>query len=159
MSETKIPRRASKPWRHSGFTLVELMAVVAIISILAVIALPAFLDFAVRSKVSEGMSFAAEAKTAVTEYYYSTRTMPTSNAQAGLPLASNYSRYDHLERLSLSSSDPGVITVTFSLGGSRADGTALQLVPNTSGPVVAWTCIPDPLNPIGRNLVPPNCRN
>lgn len=159
MSNSKISRRPILPGPQAGFTLVELMAVVAIVSILAVIALPAFLDFAVRSKVSEGMSFVGEAKTAVTEYYYSTRRMPTSNAQAGLPLASNYSRYDHLERLSLSSANPGVITVTFDLGVSRASGKALQLVPDTSGPVVTWTCTPDPLNPIGPNFVPPNCRN
>ena len=43
-----------------GFTLIELMAVVAILSILAVIALGAYTDYVVRSKVSEGLAFAAD---------------------------------------------------------------------------------------------------
>ena len=46
---------------HKGFTLIELMAVVAILSILAVIALGAYSDYVVRSKVTEGLAFAAEA--------------------------------------------------------------------------------------------------
>ena len=56
--------------RHgAGFTLIELMAVVSIVSILAVNAIPAYLDYVTRSKVSEGMAFASEAKTAVSEFY------------------------------------------------------------------------------------------
>jgi type IV pilus assembly protein PilA len=68
--------------QNKGFTLIELMAVVAIVSILAVIALPAYLDYVVRGKVSEGMVFASEAKTSVSEYYYSTKSIPSDNTAA-----------------------------------------------------------------------------
>ncbi|MEY4908025.1 MAG: hypothetical protein RL260_1743 [Pseudomonadota bacterium] len=52
---------------QQGFTLIELMIVVAIIGILAAVALPAYQDYTVRAKVTEGMSLAASAKTAVSE--------------------------------------------------------------------------------------------
>jgi type IV pilus assembly protein PilA len=50
---------------QKGFTLIELMIVVAIIGILAAIALPAYQDYTVKSKVSEGPSLASPIFTAL----------------------------------------------------------------------------------------------
>ncbi len=72
---------------QKGFTLIELMIVIAIIGILAAIALPAYQDYTVRSRVTEGFNLAEPAKTALSTEVSTTadlkRTADTWNAQAG----------------------------------------------------------------------------
>ena len=53
--------------KQQGFTLIELMIVIAIVGILAAIALPAYQDYTIRAKVTEGLSLASAAKTAAAE--------------------------------------------------------------------------------------------
>ena len=160
------PKTLSKSLQsNKGFTLIELMVVVAIVSILAVIALPAYLDYVVRSKVTEAMAFAAEAKTSVTEYYYSStpRTMPANNQQAGLAPAASYGENrDFIQRLDISTSTApvrqGSITVTIKLPGNEIDGKVLQLIPSTNAVEVGWTCSIPATNGVPVNMAPPSCR-
>lgn len=52
---------------QQGFTLIELMIVIAIIGILAAVALPAYQDYTVRGRVSEGMVAASSMKVIVAD--------------------------------------------------------------------------------------------
>ena len=125
---------------QQGFTLIELMIVVAIIGILAAIALPAYQDYTARSQMSEAMSLASGARTAVTEFYTSTGQFPTNNTSAGLATNATDINGNYVSQVAVAN---GVITATLRAGAPVSEGIrgqTLVLSPSTTAGSVIWAC-------------------
>ncbi len=144
---------------QKGFTLIELMIVVAIIGILAAIALPAYQDYTIRSKVTEGLSLAAAAKTAVAESLASNGVLPADNATAGLPAATEI-KGKYVASVTVAA---GVITILYApsgLGGTPTmDGATVTLTPNIAAQgSIRWQCATVGGSTLFK-YVPAECRN
>jgi type IV pilus assembly protein PilA len=142
---------------QKGFTLIELMIVVAIIAILAAIAIPAYQNYLIRAQVSEGSVLADGAKTAMAEFYSNTGHFPTTNASAGLALATSISG-KYTTGVNVGTTQ-GVVAAAF---GNQANTVltgkffALSSIP--SGGSVAWSCSNVTYTTVPLQYLPTSCR-
>jgi type IV pilus assembly protein PilA len=111
---------------QKGFTLIELMIVVAIIGILAAIAIPAYQDYTIRSKVTEGLNIASSAKVSVAEGFQSD-DMAGVNAGA-TAWNNNWTATKYVSNVYIAPTT-GVITITYGAATPQISTNTLVLQP------------------------------
>ncbi len=167
--------------RQLGFTLIELMITVAIVAILAAVALPAYQNYTIRARVSEGLLMASAAKLNVVDIATSGIEPSSDGYGAGYGTAGKETvDTDNVKSISIDATT-GEVTVTFtSAAGAETGKTDIVMTPfvgtsagsstmyemtgtagtpfNPSTLPIQWDCSIPTTNPLAAQYVPPTCR-
>lgn len=163
-----------KSQSNQGFTLIELMIVVMIIGVLATLAFPAYQNYAIRSKVTEGLNLANSGRVRVFEN--AANKLPYSNAFPGI---NEVSATKYVASLTVSDAT-GEITIVYKEGAGNGTLILRPYTGTSSAPValpdstvsgyvmpsdsVKWACgaaganSPAVAGTLSAKYAPPECR-
>jgi type IV pilus assembly protein PilA len=140
---------------QKGFTLIELMIVIAIIGILAAIAIPAYTDYTVRARVSEGVTAASAAKSTIGENIANAG----GTGVAGVDYCLGVNQWtaaparSHVTSLQCTPAS-GLVTVVMDTAGA---GTSFTMTPTfATNSSITWRCAVTTAD--NNKYVPSECR-
>lgn len=155
-----------KRFMQKGFTLIELMIVVAIIGILAAVALPAYQDYTVRAKVSEGVIAGSSVKSLMSEAFQTDGITGLDAAGAAFmktPATDPTKTSKYVKSVDVAVASPWTITVGIAATAGNGiptglDGQTITLSPNVQGKTpdatsqgaIDWACGSDTIVTAGK---------
>ena len=154
---------------QKGFTLIELMIVVAIIGILAAVALPAYQDYTIRAKVTEGIVLGSSLKVIVADNAANASAAATGGLFTGMATGDSTAPTQCVSGTTCARQTPaaaggltknvtsitgttanGLISVAYSSAIAPTASSVLELWPSSNGALLAagtpptgplvWTC-------------------
>jgi len=158
MTYIENPNKSGKVVSHSinfgGFTLIELMIVVAIIAIILTLALPVYSNYTIRTKIGEGLSVAAAAKTAVAATCLEDPLLTNLNNDAA---GYSYDASTWVASINVSGNcDEPIITIATQNTGAQPSPEVLLTGTISDDPgVITWICSSSSEN----YLLPKECRS